>query len=71
MSLEKAIKHGKEKRKNRHHKIASAISQLIPYFIGILWLVESVISLIERTDDWMVISIIGSIWVLIGVVSSK
>ena len=61
----------KEKRKNRRHKIASAISQLIPYLIGVLWLVESVISLIERTDDWMAISIIGSIWVLIGVVSSK
>lgn len=57
MSLEQAIKHGKEKRK--------------PYLIGVLWLVESVVSLIERTDDWMVISIIGSIWVLIGVVSSK
>ena len=71
MSSEQAIKHGKEKRKNRRHKIASAISQLIPYLIGVLWLVESVISLIERTDDWMAISIIGSIWVLIGVVSSK
>lgn len=61
----------KEERKNRRHKIASVIYQLTPYFIGVLWLVESVISLIERTDDWMAISIIGSIWVLIGVVSSK
>lgn len=61
----------KEERKNRRHKIASVIHQLTPYFIGVLWLVESVISLIERTDDWMAISIIGSIWVLIGVVSSK
>ena len=61
----------KEERKNRRHKIASAIYQLTPLFIGVLWLVEAVISLIEKTDDWMLISIIGSIWVLIGVVSSK
>lgn len=61
----------KEERKNRHHKIASAISQLIPYLIGVLWLVESVISLIEKSDDWMLISIIGSIWILIGTVKLK
>ena len=61
----------KEERKNRLHKIASVIFQLIPYLIGVLWLVEAVISLIEKSDDWMLISIIGSIWILIGTVSSK
>lgn len=60
-----------EERKNRRHKIASAISQLTPYLIGVLWLVEAVISLIEKSDDWMLISIIGSIWILIGTVNSK
>lgn len=61
----------KEERKNRRHKIASAVSQITPYFIGVLWLVEAVISLINKSDDWMLISIIGSIWILIGTVSSK
>lgn len=61
----------KEERKNRRHKIVSSISQITPYFIGVLWLVESVISLIEKSDDWMLISIIGSIWILIGTVNSK
>lgn len=61
----------KEELNNRRHKIASAISQLTPYIIGILWLVESVISLIEKSDDWMLTGIMGSIWILIGIVSSK
>ena len=61
----------KEERRNRRLKIISAISKLTPYFIGVLWLVEAVISLINKSDDWMLISIIGSIWILIGTVSSK
>ena len=61
----------KEERKNRRRKIALVISRLAPYFIGTLWLVESVISLLEKSDDWMLISIIGSIWILIGTVNSK
>ena len=61
----------KKERKNRRRKIISAISKLTPYFIGVLWLVEAIISLINKSDDWMLISIIGSIWILIGTVNSK
>ena len=61
----------KEERINRRHKIALAISRITPYFIGVLWLVEAVISLIDKSDNWMLISIIGSIWILIGTVNSK
>ena len=61
----------KEERKKRRHKIALAISRITPYFIGTLWLVEAVISLIYKSDNWMLISIIGSIWILIGTVNSK
>ena len=61
----------KEERKERRHKIALAISRLVPYFIGTLWLVEAVISLIDKSDNWMLISIIGSIWILIGTINSK
>lgn len=60
-----------EKRKERRHKIAEAISQLTPYFIGTLWLVTAVIGSIEKSDYWMLTGIMGSIWILIGVVSSK
>lgn len=60
-----------EERKERRHKIASAISQLTPYLIGILWLVTAVIGSIEKLDYWMLTGIMGSIWILIGVVSSK
>lgn len=61
----------KEERRNRRHKIALAISRITPYFIGVLWLIEAVISLLEKSDDWMLISILGSIWLLIGIVNSK
>ena len=61
----------KKERKNRRHKIALTISRIAPYFIGTLWLVEAVISLIDKSDNWMLISIIGSIWILIGTVNSK
>lgn len=61
----------KKERKNRRCKITLAISRLTPYFIGVLWLVEAVISLIEKPDNWILISILGSIWILIGTVNSK
>lgn len=61
----------KEKRKERRHKIAEAISQLFPHFIGTLWLVAAVIGSIEKSDGWMLTGIMGSIWILIGAVSSK
>lgn len=60
-----------EERKERRRKIAEAISQLTPYLIGVLWLVTAVIGSIEESDDWMLTGIMGSIWILIGVVSSK
>lgn len=60
-----------EERKGRRHRIASAISYCGPYFIGILWLVTAVLGSLAKTDDWMLANIIGSIWILIGVVSSK
>ena len=60
-----------EERKERRHKIAEAISQLTPYLIGTLWLVTAVIGSIEKSEDWMLTGIMGSIWILIGVVSSK
>lgn len=60
-----------EERKERRHKIAEAISQLTPYLIGTLWLVTAVIGSIEKSDYWMLTGIMGSIWILIGVVSSK
>ena len=61
----------KKERKNRRHKITLTISRITPYFIGTLWLVEAIISLINKSDNWMLISIIGSIWILIGTVNSK
>lgn len=58
-------------RKERRHRIASAISYWGPYFIGVLWLVTAVLGALTKTEDWMSANIIGSIWILIGVVSSK
>lgn len=60
-----------EERKERRHKIVSDVSQLFPHFMGTLWLVAAVIGSIEKSDDWMLTGIMGSIWILIGVVSSK
>lgn len=58
-------------RKERHRRITSAISRWGVYSIGIMWLVVSVLGSITKTENWMLASIIGSIWILIGVVSSK
>lgn len=58
-------------RKERHRRITSAISRWVPYSIGIMWLVISVLGSITKTENWMLASIIGSIWILIGAVSSK
>lgn len=60
-----------EERKERRRRITSAISHWGPYFIGILWLVTAVLGSLAKTEDWMLANIIGSIWILIGVISSK
>lgn len=60
-----------EERKERRHRIASAISYWGPYFIGTLWLVTAVLGSLAKTEDWMLDNVIGSIWILIGVVNSK
>lgn len=60
-----------EERKERRHRIASSISYWLTYLVSILWLVIAVIGSIEKSEDWMLANIIGSIWFLIAVVISK
>ena len=60
-----------EKRKERRHKIVSSIHYLLPYFVSILWMVIAVRGALEKSEDWMLACIIGSIWLLIATVSSK
>lgn len=60
-----------EERKERRQRISSAIAHWGPYFIGTLWLVTAVLGSLAKTEDWMLANIIGSIWILIGVVSSE
>lgn len=60
-----------EKRKERRHKIASSISYWFTYLVSILWLVIAVRGSIEKSEDWMLSGIIGSIWFLIAIVISK
>ena len=60
-----------EKRKERLHKIVSAIPYWLTCFVSILWLVIAVRGSIEKSDDWMLAGIIGSIWFLIAIVISK
>lgn len=62
----------KEKeRKERRHKIVSSIRYLLSYFVSILWMVIAVRGSLEKSEDWMLAGIIGSIWLLIAIVSSK
>lgn len=60
-----------EERKERRHKIISSISYLLSYFVSILWMVIAVRGSLEKSEDWMQAGIIGSIWLLIAIVSSK
>ncbi len=60
-----------EERKERRHKIISSISYLLSYFVSILWMVIAVRGSLEKSEDWMLAVIIGSIWLLIAVVRSK
>ena len=60
-----------EKRKERRHKIISSIKYLLSYFVSILWMVIAVRGSLEKSEDWMLAGIIGSIWLLIAIVSSK
>lgn len=60
-----------EKRKERRHKIASSISYWFTYLVSILWLVIAVHGSLEKSEDWMLSGIIGSIWFLIAIVISK
>lgn len=60
-----------EERKERRHKIISSIKYLLSYFVSILWMVIAVRGSLEKSEDWMLASIIGSIWLLIAIVSSK
>lgn len=60
-----------EERKERRRKIASAIPYWFTYLVSILWLVIAVRGSLEKSEDWMLADIIGSIWFLIAVVISK
>ena len=60
-----------EERKERRHKIISSIKYLLSYFVSILWMAIAVRGSLEKSEDWMLASIIGSIWLLIAIVSSK
>ena len=60
-----------EERKERRHKIIPSIKYLLSYFVSILWMVIAVRGSLEKSEDWMLASIIGSIWLLIAIVSSK
>lgn len=60
-----------EKRKERRQKIVSSIRYLLTYFVSILWMVIAVRGSLEKSEDWMLANIIGSIWLLIAVISSK
>ena len=60
-----------EERKERRHKIVSSIPYLLSYFVSILWMVIAVRGSLEKSEDWMLADIIGSIWFLIAVVISK
>lgn len=60
-----------DERKERRHRIASAITYWGPCFVGILWLVAALLGSLAKTEGWMLANVIGSIWILIGVVSSK
>lgn len=60
-----------EKRKERRHKIVSSIHYWFSYFVSILWMVIAIIGSLEKSEDWMLAVIIGSIWLLIATVSSK
>lgn len=60
-----------EERKERRHKIVSSIRYLLSYFVSILWMVIAVRGSLEKSEDWMLAGIIGSIWLLIAIVSSK
>lgn len=60
-----------EERKERRQKIISSIRYLLSYFVSILWMVISVRGSLEKSEDWMLAGIIGSIWLLIAIVSSK
>lgn len=60
-----------EERKERRRKIASSISYWFTYLVSILWMVIAVRGSLEKSEDWMLAGIIGSIWLLIAIVSSK
>ena len=60
-----------EERKERRHKIISSIRYLLSYFVSILWMIIAVRGSLEKSEDWMLAGIIGSIWLLIAIVSSK
>lgn len=60
-----------EERKERRHKIVSAIPYLFSYLVSILWMLIAVRGSLEKSEDWMQAGIIGSIWLLIAIVSSK
>ena len=60
-----------EERKERRHRIASSISYWFTYLVSILWMVIAVRGSLEKSEDWMLAGIIGSIWLLIAIVISK
>lgn len=60
-----------EERKERRRRIASAIRYWLTYLVSILWLVIAIRGSLEKSEDWMLAGIIGSIWFLIAVVISK
>lgn len=60
-----------EERKERRQKIVSSIHYWLSYFVSILWMVIAVRGSLEKSEDWMLAVIIGSIWLLIATVRSK
>lgn len=60
-----------EKRKERRRRIVSSIRYWFTYLVSILWMVIAIRGSLEKSEDWMLANIIGSIWFLIATVISK